>query len=140
MLGKPLVTHQTGPEGRIVKKVYVTAGCDIDRELYLAIAVDRTAAAPVMMASAEGGVEIEELAEEKPEAILRERIHPVKGLLPFQTRRLCKVSGSRGRRRRWREGHGRSRQAVHGARLFARGDQSADHDATGWRSSRSMRR
>jgi succinyl-CoA synthetase beta subunit len=96
MLGKALVTHQTGPEGRVVKTVYVTKGADIERELYLAIAVDRAAAAPVMMASAEGGVEIEELAEEKPEAILRERIHPVKGLMPYQTRRLCKGLGLTG--------------------------------------------
>ena len=93
MLGKALVTHQTGPEGRIVKKVYVTRGADIARELYLAIAVDRVTNAPVMMASAEGGVEIEELAAEKPDAILRERIHPLMGLQGFQTRRLAKGLG-----------------------------------------------
>ena len=89
LLGKPLVTHQTGPEGRIVSKVYVERGSDIDRELYLAVAVDRAHAAPVMIASAEGGTEIEELAEERPDAIVREVLHPVKGLLPFQQRRLA---------------------------------------------------
>ena len=89
MLGKPLVTHQTGPEGRIVHTVYVEAGSDIDRELYLAVAVDREASSPVMIAAAEGGVEIEELAASNPDAILRERIHPVKGLLPFQVRRMA---------------------------------------------------
>jgi succinyl-CoA synthetase beta subunit len=89
MLGKPLVTHQTGPEGRIVHTVYVESGSDIDRELYLAVAVDRESASPVMIAATEGGVEIEELAADNPDAILRERIHPVKGLLPYQMRRMA---------------------------------------------------
>ena len=89
MLGKPLVTHQTGPEGRIVKKVWVEKGSEIAREFYLGIAVDRNQAAPVMMASAEGGVEIEEVAARNPDAILKERIHPVQGLFPFQARRLA---------------------------------------------------
>ncbi|MHC5065663.1 MAG: ADP-forming succinate--CoA ligase subunit beta [Planctomycetota bacterium] len=96
MLGKPLITHQTGPEGRIVQQVYVERGSDIARELYMAVAVDRVTAAPVMMASAEGGMDIEELAVERPEAILKEAIHPVKGMLPFQTRRLCKGLGFTG--------------------------------------------
>ncbi len=89
MLGKPLVTHQTGPEGRIVKKIYVEKGSDIARELYLAIAVDRASAAPVMMASTEGGMDIEEVAAKHPEAIVRETMHPTKGLLGFQARRLA---------------------------------------------------
>jgi succinyl-CoA synthetase beta subunit len=89
MLGKPLVTHQTGPEGRIVHTIYVESGSDIARELYLAVAVDRESASPVMIAATEGGVEIEELAAENPDAILRERIHPVKGLLPYQMRRMA---------------------------------------------------
>ena len=89
MLGQPLVTHQTGPEGRIVHTIYVESGSDIDRELYLAVAVDRESASPVMIAATEGGVEIEELAAENPDAILRERIHPVKGLLPYQMRRMA---------------------------------------------------
>jgi succinyl-CoA synthetase beta subunit len=89
LLGRPLVTHQTGPQGRIVKKLYVERGSDIARELYVAIAVDRQAAAPVVIAAAEGGVEIEELAARHPEKILRERVHPVRGLLPYQARRLA---------------------------------------------------
>ena len=89
MLGKPLVTHQTGPEGRIVRQLYVEAGSDIARELYLAMAIDRSAAAPVMIAAAEGGVEIEELAARDPDAIKREVIHPIKGLLPYQMRRMA---------------------------------------------------
>ncbi len=89
MLGKPLVTHQTGPEGRIVGQLYVEAGSDIARELYLAMAIDRSAAAPVMIAAAEGGVEIEELAARDPDAIKREVIHPIKGLLPYQMRRMA---------------------------------------------------
>jgi len=89
MLGEPLVTHQTGPEGRIVHTIYVESGSDIDRELYLAVAVDRETSSPVMIAATEGGVEIEELAAENPAAILRERIHPVKGLLPYQMRRMA---------------------------------------------------
>jgi succinyl-CoA synthetase beta subunit len=89
MLGKALVTHQTGPEGRIVKKIYVEKGSEIARELYLAIAVDRSAAAPVMMASTEGGMDIEEVAAKHPEAIVRETMHPTKGLLGFQARRLA---------------------------------------------------
>ncbi|MFO1052138.1 MAG: ADP-forming succinate--CoA ligase subunit beta [Planctomycetota bacterium] len=93
MLGRTLVTHQTGPAGREVKKVYVERGSEIARELYLAVAVDRATLAPVMIASAEGGMEIEELAARNPGAILRERIHPLKGLLPFQMRRLAKGLG-----------------------------------------------
>src|SRR5262245_45706946 len=89
LLGKALVTHQTGPEGRVVKKLYVEKGSDIARELYVAIAVDRAANAPVLMASSEGGVEIEEVAAKNPAAIRRETLHPVRGLLPYQTRRLC---------------------------------------------------
>ncbi|MEZ5965778.1 MAG: ADP-forming succinate--CoA ligase subunit beta [Planctomycetota bacterium] len=93
MLGKPLVTHQTGPEGRVVKKIYVEKGSDIDRELYVAIAVDRAVAAPVLMASTEGGMDIEEVAAKNPSAIVRERLHPTRGLLPFQARRLAFALG-----------------------------------------------
>ena len=89
LLGKSLVTHQTGPEGRVVKKLYVEKGSDIARELYVAIAIDRTVNAPVLMASTEGGMDIEEVAHKNPAAIRRETLHPLKGLLPFQARRLC---------------------------------------------------
>ena len=88
LLGKPLVTHQTGLEGTVVRTLYVEEGSSISRELYLAIAVDRTHGAPVMIAASEGGVEIEELAKSRPEAIFKEVIHPMKGLLPFQARRM----------------------------------------------------
>ncbi|MBX3462509.1 MAG: ADP-forming succinate--CoA ligase subunit beta [Planctomycetes bacterium] len=96
LLGKALVTHQTGPEGRVVKTLYVEAGSDIAREMYLAVVMDRSAQAPVVIAAAEGGVDIEELAAHKPQAIARHRVHPVKGLLPFQTRALAKHLGLAG--------------------------------------------
>jgi succinyl-CoA synthetase beta subunit len=96
LLGKALVTPQTGPEGRVVKKLYVTQGADIGREMYLAVAMDRAARAPVVIAAAEGGVEIEQLAHDRPDALLRVPVHPVKGILPFQVRRICFHLGLRG--------------------------------------------
>ncbi len=93
LFGKALVTHQTGPEGRVVKTLYVEAGSDIEREMYLAVVMDRSAQAPVVIAAAEGGVDIEELAEHRPAAIARHRVHPVKGLQAFQARALCKHLG-----------------------------------------------
>ena len=89
MLGNPLVTHQTGPKGKIVQKVWVEAGCDIDRELYLGVALDRNSGQPVMMACSEGGVEIEEVASRTPDAILKESFDVHAGLQPYQTRRLA---------------------------------------------------
>lgn len=89
ILGKKLVTPQTGAEGRLVRRVLVEEGLDIRREIYLGLLVDRVAAAPVVMASAAGGMEIEEVAKEKPEAILRETIQPALGLQPFQARKLA---------------------------------------------------
>jgi succinyl-CoA synthetase beta subunit len=89
ILGMKLVTPQTGPEGRIVRRLLIEEGLDIKRELYLSILVDRVAAAPVFMASASGGMEIEEVAKEHPEAILRETIHPAVGLEPYQVRKLA---------------------------------------------------
>ncbi len=96
LFGKALVTHQTGPEGRVVQTIYVEAGSDIAREMYLAVVMDRGAQAPVVIAAAEGGMDIEELAEHKPSAIARHRIHPVKGLLPFQARAITKHLGLSG--------------------------------------------
>ncbi len=96
LFGKALVTHQTGPEGRIVKTIYVEAGSDIAREMYLAVVMDRGAQAPVIIAAAEGGMDIEELAATRPEAIARHRVHPVKGLLPFQARAITKHLGLTG--------------------------------------------
>jgi succinyl-CoA synthetase beta subunit len=89
MLGMKLVTPQTGAEGRIVRRLLIEEGLDIKRELYLSILVDRAVAAPVFMASASGGMEIEEVAKEHPEAILRETIHPAVGLEPFQVRKIA---------------------------------------------------
>src|SRR6185436_13441214 len=74
MIGMTLVTHQTGPEGRKVGRVLIEEGLQIDRELYLSVLVDRAAAAPVVIASAAGGMDIEEVAAKEPEKILREHI------------------------------------------------------------------
>ena len=89
MLGKRLVTHQTGPQGRDVKRVYVEAASDIARELYLALSVDRSSGRTTLIAAAEGGVEIEELAARAPEKILRLAIDPATGIEPFHGRRLA---------------------------------------------------
>jgi succinyl-CoA synthetase beta subunit len=89
MLGMKLVTHQTGPEGRIVKRLLIEEGLDIKRELYLGVLLDRAAAMPVFMASAAGGMEIEEVAKERPEAILREHVNPAVGLQAYQARKLA---------------------------------------------------
>jgi succinyl-CoA synthetase beta subunit len=89
ILGMKLVTPQTGAEGRIVHRLLIEEGLDIKRELYLSILVDRVAEAPVFMASAAGGMEIEEVAKEHPEAILRETIHPATGLQAYQIRKLA---------------------------------------------------
>ena len=89
LIGKKLVTHQTGPEGREVKRVYVETGCDIARELYLALSIDRASGRITLIASAEGGVEIEELAARAPDKILQEAIDPAAGLSPFYARRIA---------------------------------------------------
>ena len=89
MLGKRLVTYQTGPQGRDVKRVYVEAASDIARELYLALSVDRASGRTTLIAAAEGGVEIEELAERAPEKILQLAIDPATGIEPFHGRRLA---------------------------------------------------
>ncbi len=89
LLGNRLVTIQTGPEGRTVHQVLVEEGCDIARELYLGIVLDRAAAKPVVMASREGGVEIEKVAAETPELIFKEHFTPDRGLDDFQVRKLC---------------------------------------------------
>jgi len=93
MLGQILVTHQTGPGGRIVNKVLVAESADIAREIYFAVLLDRATAAPVIVASSEGGVEIEAVAAKSPEKIIREPVDPLAGLQPFQTRKLAKQLG-----------------------------------------------
>ena len=93
MLGEILVTHQTGPAGRKANKVLVAESADIAREIYFAVLLDRATAAPVIVASTEGGVEIEAVAAKSPEKIIREPIDPLAGLQPFQTRKLAKQLG-----------------------------------------------
>src|SRR5439155_6359188 len=90
MLGQTLVTHQTGPAGRVVNKVLVAESAEIAREIYFAILLDRATAAPVIVTSTEGGVEIEAVAAKSPERILREPIDQLAGLQLFQTRKLAK--------------------------------------------------
>jgi succinyl-CoA synthetase beta subunit len=89
MLGQTLVTHQTGPAGRVVNKVLVAEAAEIAREIYFAILRDRPTASPLIVASTEGGVEIENVAAKSPEKIIREPIEPLAGLQPFQTRKLA---------------------------------------------------
>ncbi len=89
LLGTTLVTHQTGPEGKEVQKVFVEQGCDIDQEFYLGMVIDRTTARVTVMASSEGGVEIEEVAARAPEKILRAPIDPAVGFGDFQGRQLA---------------------------------------------------
>jgi succinyl-CoA synthetase beta subunit len=89
LLGNRLVTIQTGPEGQTVRRVLVEAGCEIARELYLGIVIDRAAATPVLMASAAGGMNIEEVAANTPELIIKESFNPEGGLQPYQVRKLC---------------------------------------------------
>src|SRR6202048_514581 len=90
MLGQTLVTHQTGPQGRGVNKVLVAESVEIARETYFAILLDRATAAPLVVASTEGGVEIETVAAKSPERIIREHVDPLAGLQLFQTRKLAK--------------------------------------------------
>jgi len=89
ILGMKLVTPQTGPHGRIVKRLLIEEGLDIKRELYLGLLVDRGTGKVVFMASSAGGMEIEEVAKDNPDAILREIIHPAVGLQPYQARKLA---------------------------------------------------
>jgi succinyl-CoA synthetase beta subunit len=93
MLAQILVTHQTGPDGRKVNKVLVAESADIAREIYFAVLLDRATAAPVIVASTEGGVEIESVAAKSPEKIIREPIDPLAGLQPYQARKLAKHLG-----------------------------------------------
>ncbi|MBV6631624.1 MAG: ADP-forming succinate--CoA ligase subunit beta [Alphaproteobacteria bacterium] len=97
MIGMNLITHQTGPEGKEVSRVYVEAGSDIARELYLGMLVDRATSRVTVMASTEGGMEIEEVAETNPEKILKVAIDPVTGLQPFHARQLAFGLGLEGK-------------------------------------------
>ena len=93
MLGMTLITHQTGPEGRIVRRLLVEETLPIEKELYLGILVDRGEGKPVFMASAAGGMDIEQVAEENPDAILKQYIDPGMGLEPFQARKIAFMLG-----------------------------------------------
>src|SRR5262245_21332760 len=93
MLGMTLVTHQTGPEGRVVHKVLIEEALNIDREMYLAVTLDRASGMNVVMASQQGGMDIEEVAAHDPKAIHREPIDTVLGVQPFQARKIAYALG-----------------------------------------------
>ncbi len=97
MIGMTLVTHQTGPAGRAVKRVYIEEGCDIARELYLGLLIDRATQRITVMASTEGGMEIEEVAAATPEKILKVAIDPATGFQPFHARKLAHGLGLQGK-------------------------------------------
>ncbi len=97
MIGHTLITKQTGPAGRLVRRVYVEAGCDIKRELYLSLLIDRSVSEVVIMASTEGGMEIEEVAEHHPEKILRAPVDPASGISGFHARKLAFGLGLEGK-------------------------------------------
>jgi succinyl-CoA synthetase beta subunit len=96
MLGNVLVTKQTGPEGRLVSKLLVAQAPQIEKELYLAVLLDRAASRPVMMVSTEGGMDIEEVAARTPEKIVKETIDPAVGMMPYQARKVAAALGLRG--------------------------------------------
>jgi succinyl-CoA synthetase beta subunit len=96
MLGNVLVTKQTGPEGRLVSKLLVAQAPDIEKELYLAVLLDRTISRPVVMASTEGGMDIEEVAARTPEKIVKEPIDPAVGMMPYQARKIAAGLGLNG--------------------------------------------
>jgi succinyl-CoA synthetase beta subunit len=96
MLGQTLVTHQTGEEGRVVNKLFIAEAVDISRELYFAILFDRETSGPMVIASTEGGVDIESVAHDTPEKILRIAIDPLTGIQGYQTRKIAAALGLRG--------------------------------------------
>ena len=97
MIGMQLVTHQTGPEGKEVKRVYIEEGCDIARELYLGAIIDRAKDCVTFMASTEGGMDIEEVAEKTPEKILMVSVDPATGVMPFHARKIAFGLGLEGK-------------------------------------------
>jgi len=96
MLGQVLVTKQTGPDGRMVQKLLVAAAQEIKKELYLAVLLDRANSRPLIMASTEGGMDIEEVAEKHPEKIVKEHVDPAVGLMPYQARKIASALGLKG--------------------------------------------
>lgn len=97
ILGMTLVTHQTGPEGKLVNQVYIEEGCNIEKEYYVAALLDRATSRVILMASSEGGMDIEEVAEKNPEAIKKVTVDPAVGLQPFQARQLAFAIGLSGK-------------------------------------------
>lgn len=93
LLGAKLVTHQTGPQGKICHRIYIEAGCNIEREIYLAFVLDRANESVTVVASAEGGMEIEELAVTKPESIIKIAVEPAVGMQPFEAREIAFALG-----------------------------------------------
>jgi len=93
LLGKKLITHQTGPQGKVCHRIYIEAGCNIEREIYLAFVLDRANESVTVVASAEGGMEIEELAVSKPESIVKIAVEPAVGMQPFQAREIAFALG-----------------------------------------------
>ena len=93
LLGKKLVTHQTGPQGKVCHRIYIEAGCSIEREIYLAFVLDRQNESVTVVASAEGGMEIEQLAVEKPESIIKIAVEAAVGMQPFQAREIVFALG-----------------------------------------------
>ncbi len=96
MIGETLVTHQTGEEGKLVSKIMIAEAVDIEKEYYLAILMDRDSRSPVIVASTEGGVNIEDVAEQTPDKIFHEAIHPLAGLQPYEVRKLASRLGFEG--------------------------------------------
>jgi succinyl-CoA synthetase beta subunit len=96
MLGQTLVTKQTGPAGRVVSKLLIEAASNIKKELYLAVLLDRANSCPLIMASTEGGMDIEEVAEKTPEKIIKEHIDPAVGIMPYQARKIAAALGLKG--------------------------------------------
>ncbi len=96
MLGNVLVTRQTGPEGRLVSKLLIAAAPNIQKELYLAVLLDRSTSRPVVMASTEGGMDIEEVAAKTPEKLIKESIDPATGMMPYQARKIASALGLKG--------------------------------------------
>ncbi|MEO0422330.1 MAG: malate--CoA ligase subunit beta [Pseudomonadota bacterium] len=97
LLGRRLVTHQTGPEGKLIHRIYVEAGCDIQREFYLGFVMDRESERIMIVASAEGGMEIEDIAQSKPDSLIRAAIEPAVGMQAFQAREIAFALGLSGK-------------------------------------------
>src|SRR5947209_7579054 len=96
MLGNVLVTKQTGADGRLVSKLLVASAPEIEKELYLAVLLDRASSRPIVMASTEGGMDIEEVAAKTPEKIIKETIDPAVGMMPYQARKIANALGLKG--------------------------------------------